>query len=127
MVLPSGQPYSISKAGGSCHLGALLQGYMLRKELLYLGPEGSYYVARFANGCVSRRAKDGSKEAQYDSPLVKEGDALIARGREDRFIPLSDSEIRLYSVSSGERTWMLPPGWVGAQETVSEDEGPRAG
>ena len=45
---------------------------------------------------------------------------IIARGRDDRFIPLTHSEIRLYSVSGGERTWTLPPGSAGAQVTLSE-------
>src|SRR5579862_2707198 len=75
---------------------------------------------RCADGCVSRRTIDGSKDVKYDSLIVKEGDVMIARGRDDRFIPLTDSEIRLYSVSGGERTWTLPPGWAGAQVTLSE-------
>jgi hypothetical protein len=112
--------YSIAATTDSYYLGALLQSYLQRKELLYLGPEGSDYVARFADGCISRRTKDGSKEVKYDSLIVKEGDVVIARGRDDRFIPLNDSEIRLYSVTGGERNWTLPAGWAGAQVTLSE-------
>jgi hypothetical protein len=112
--------YSISETTDNYYLGVLLQSYLRRKELRYLGPEGSDYVARFADGCVSRRTKDGSKEVKYDSLIVQEGDVVIARGQDDRFIPLSDSEIRLYSVSGGEQTWTLPAGWAGAQVTLSE-------
>ena len=112
--------YSISATTDSYYLGALLQSYLQRKELRYLGMEGSDYVARFDDGCVSRRTQDGSKDVKYDSLIVKEGDVIIARGRDDRFIPLTDAEIRLYSVSGGERNWTLPPGWAGAQVTLSE-------
>ena len=58
--------YSISATMDSYYLGALLQSYLQRKELRYLGMEGSDYVARFDDGCVSLRTQDGSKDMKYD-------------------------------------------------------------
>ena len=104
--------YSISAVSDGYYVGALLRLYLLTKELRFLGPEGSNYVARFADGCISQCIKEGSKEAKYNSLLVKEGDVIIARGQDDRFIPMNEKEIRLYSVSGGRRVWSLPAGWA---------------
>ena len=109
---PRGRVFSVSEASDMYYLGTLLQYYLEKKELLYLGPQSDEYVARFADSCISRRLKDGSL-------LVRDGDVVIARGQ-DRFIPLNSSEIRLYSVTGGERDWRLPAGWSGAQTELIE-------
>ena len=94
------------------YLGTLLQYYLDKKELVFLGPEGDEYLARFGDGTISRQKKGG--------PLsVKEGDVVIADGQ-DRLVPLNDSEIRLYSVTGGERSWTLPAAWSRTKTELSE-------
>jgi hypothetical protein len=107
-----GTVYSSEQAGDMFYLGALLQDYLARKDLLWLGADGSDYVARYSNDCVARQKHGGSL-------LVKEGDVVLADG-EDRMIPLGSSEIRLYSVPGGERSWVLPPAWAGSSVELLE-------
>jgi hypothetical protein len=103
--------YSATETSDMFYLGTLLQNYLDKKELVFLGPEGDEYLARFSDGTISRQKNGG--------PLsVKEGDVVIADGQ-DRLIPLNDSEIRLYSVSGGKRIWTLPAGWAGAPVSLS--------
>lgn len=89
----------------SYYLGTLFYHYLAEKELVSLGHEGEDYVARFDDGCVSRLSKEKTL-------LTQVGDLVVARGQ-DRFIPISDSEIRLYSLPGGERAWTLPEPWRG--------------
>jgi hypothetical protein len=107
---PMYSTYSVNDTSDMFYLGTLLQYYLDKKELVFLGPEGDEYMARFGDGTTSKQKKGG--------PLsVKEGDVVIADGQ-DRFVPLNDSEIRLYSVTGGVRTWTLPPGWPQAEVSL---------
>jgi Endo-alpha-N-acetylgalactosaminidase/Galactose mutarotase-like fold domain len=104
--------YSATETSDMFYLGTLLQYYLDKKELVFLGPEGDEYVARFSDGTISRQKNGG--------PLsVRQGDVVIADGQ-DRLIPLNDSELRLYSVTGGERSWTLPAAWSGAKTELFE-------
>jgi hypothetical protein len=107
-----GTVYSAEQAGEVFYLGALLQDYLARKDLLWLGTDGTESVARYSGDCVARQKKGGPL-------LVKEGDVILADGQ-DRMIPLSSSEIRFYSVTGGERSWTLPPAWAGTSVELLE-------
>lgn len=107
-----GRVFSTSDALDTYYLGTLLQYYLSKKQLVYLGPQGDGYAAKFEDGSVSSSGKDGTL-------LVRSGEVTIASGQ-DRFIPISDSEIRLYSVSGGDREWVLPRAWQGARVSVKE-------
>jgi hypothetical protein len=108
---PMYSPYSVTQTSDTFYLGTLLQFYLDRKKLIFLGVEGDTYVARFEDGTVSRQKNGGPV-------LVEEGNLVIAKGQ-DRLIPLSNSEIRLYSADGGERVWTLPNAWAGAEFTLS--------
>ncbi len=46
--------------------------------------------------------------------IVKDGNLTIARNQ-DRFVPISEEEIRLYSSAGGHRCWPLPEKWRGRE------------
>lgn len=108
---PMYSAYSVTQTSDTFYLGTLLQYYLDKKELIFLGSEGDSYVARFKDGTVSRQRKG-------EPVLVRNGNVVIAQ-EQDRLIPLNNSEIRLYSASGGEHTWILPEAWTGAQVTLS--------
>ena len=91
----------------SYYLYLLLYHYLRDKELRFIGYEGGDYVARFADGCESRWTEEKTL-------LVTDGELVIAKDK-DRFIPAGGREIRMYSVTGGARSWMLPKDWHGGQ------------
>jgi len=87
------------------YLYVLLYQYLRRKELLFIGNEGEDYVARFSDGCISK---------WENNKVLKtiDGELIIAYDK-DRFIPINNHEIRLYSAIGGIRRWKLPKNWIG--------------
>ncbi|MGH9544895.1 MAG: endo-alpha-N-acetylgalactosaminidase family protein [Terriglobales bacterium] len=104
--------YSPAEFTDLFYLGTLLQFYLAKKKLVFLGPMGEEHIARFGDGTISSQKKGGSL-------LVKEGEITLADGQ-DRLIPLNDHELRLYSVTGGKRSWTLPRGWSGQEVKLIE-------
>ena len=106
------------------YLGNLTQAYLAKRELLWLGSKKAgvrtqdgkavpleTFEGRFADGTVSRVTHDGYWTVVTDGVPIVEGTR--------RTIPLSDSEVILYSVEPGTSQWQLPPSWKGANVKVN--------
>ena len=116
--------YTAAQIADWYYLGNLTQAYLTKRELLWLGSEKAgakteegksvpleNFVGRFADGTVSRVTHDGYWTVLTDGVPIVEGTR--------RMIPLSDSEVILYSVEPGTQQWQLPPRWKGANVKVN--------
>jgi hypothetical protein len=114
------------------YLGALTQGYLLSKRLVWIGEEArqapaaaaagesdipkSAYVGRFEDGTVSRVSPSGYWTVIDNGVTTVDGDY--------RAIPRSDSGIVLYSASGRKADVRIPSEWVQKKLVLTEVEAP---
>ena len=116
------------------YLGALTQGYLVHKHLVWLGEEASKepapaitdaakkesskpaYVGRFADGTVSRVSSSGHWTVIDGGITTVDGDY--------RAIPRGDDEIVLYSVTGRTAEVQIPTAWLQKRLVLTEVEAP---
>ncbi len=114
------------------YLGNLAQSYLMNKRLVWVGEDAGEkavvssdpkaekptpaYLARFADGTVSKMSSSGNWTVTDDGVTTIDGDY--------RAIPRGDSEIVLYSVAEKTAEVRIPSAWAGKKLALVEVEKP---
>jgi hypothetical protein len=92
------------------YLGHLLRNVLQRKEMTHVSDDGRLLVVRYGEDCTVQYERIDKKSGTLR--VVNEG-IVVARG-DDRFVPVSDTEVLTYSKTGGPVAWQLPDGWSGS-------------
>ena len=89
------------------YLGHLLRSLLQRKEMTHVSDDGSLLSVRYGDTCTAQYARKSKKRGEL--LVINEG-VEVARN-DDRFVPISDTEILTYSRRGGKVEWQLPDAW----------------
>ncbi|MCX7017298.1 MAG: endo-alpha-N-acetylgalactosaminidase family protein, partial [Candidatus Sumerlaeota bacterium] len=94
------------------YLWGLVSSFLRHREMTRVANEDGRLVVEYGKSCVAEYDKS-AKEFRLTADGIS-----VAKG-DDRFVPVSDREILVYSKSGGAMDWRLPAAWVGKRVALA--------